>query len=144
MRGGLSFSAQRAQFLRRSIAGAPISVVDLVVDESLSHFPRRDRARGRLWAAAGFDDTLLRWNMKPEVIHVDESLLYLCNGDRARYLRVIYFMLGKVTCLLLPFAGVHKLIFVITSELLQFIKSWQRDKNHSICRQGSLWKWNVC
>lgn len=25
------------------------------------------------WAAAGFDDTLLRWKMKPEVVHGEKK-----------------------------------------------------------------------
>jgi hypothetical protein len=28
-----------------------------------------------LWAAAGFDDTLLRWKMKPEVDHGNEKAI---------------------------------------------------------------------
>jgi len=26
------------------------------------------------WAAAGFDDTLLRWKMKPEVVHGEKKI----------------------------------------------------------------------
>ncbi|WP_343734227.1 hypothetical protein, partial [Acidovorax sp.] len=36
--------------------------------------PRRPvTASPETWAAAGFDDTLLRWKMKPEVVHGEKK-----------------------------------------------------------------------
>ena len=36
--------------------------------------PRKNPALIKcLWAAAGFDDTLLRWKMKPEVVYGNET-----------------------------------------------------------------------
>jgi hypothetical protein len=41
-------------------------------DISLDQWPAL-RALGEEWAAAGFTDTLLRWKMKPEVVHGEKK-----------------------------------------------------------------------
>ena len=67
-------SIQEHLMIRRAVErGVTPEKLAKALDVDISHIIKKLNLLEGIWAAAGFDDTLLRWKMKPEVVHGEKK-----------------------------------------------------------------------